>query len=143
MIDLKTCKSGVLLKPLLRLGEKRGANHKNQAVNLHKKEAYIVQRKKTFLVVCVSILMSIARGQSSYSPPVEKIVPVHLVFRKWFEAPPPSAAAPKEPLPPFHFTAVDNLGFFCKKEILIQKTLHLPLYFRLGSLEYCNKLEGK
>ncbi len=36
-----------------------------------------------------------------------------------------------------------HLGFFCTKELQIQKTLKLPVFFRLGSLQYCNKLEGK
>jgi hypothetical protein len=34
-------------------------------------------------------------------------------------------------------------GFFCKREWELEKTTHIAFRFRLGSLDYCNVLEGK
>ncbi|MBS1601354.1 MAG: hypothetical protein JST42_01710 [Bacteroidetes bacterium] len=38
---------------------------------------------------------------------------------------------------------VNHLGFFCKKELFLEKTIHIPVRLRLGSLDYVNRLEGK
>jgi hypothetical protein len=35
-----------------------------------------------------------------------------------------------------------HFGFFCKKELLMEKTTKIPIRLRLGSVEQCNYLEG-
>ena len=36
-----------------------------------------------------------------------------------------------------------QLGYFCKKEVQLQKSTALPLYFRLGSKAYVDDMERK
>ena len=37
----------------------------------------------------------------------------------------------------------DNLGFFCRQEIKLDKVIKIPFRFRLGSIADCDRLEGK
>jgi hypothetical protein len=38
---------------------------------------------------------------------------------------------------------LNSLGFFCKKELQLDKVITIPLRFRLGSLAYVNWMEQK
>ncbi|HEX8460965.1 MAG TPA: hypothetical protein VF623_06030, partial [Segetibacter sp.] len=37
----------------------------------------------------------------------------------------------------------NTLGFFCKKELQLEKALKFPVKFRLGSVAYTDQMEGK
>ncbi len=38
---------------------------------------------------------------------------------------------------------IKNLPFFCDKEYKLEKITKIPFRFRLGSVAYCDKMEGK
>ena len=46
------------------------------------------------------------------------------------------------PIIPANFY-VKNLEFFCKQELKLESALKVPFKFRLGSLNYCDWMEGK
>ncbi len=135
-----------------------------------------MQRKKMFLVVCISTLLTGSVCGQNFLPPNGKWVPEHLEWRREtfsFSVLPGwdmssrwktgkgvilptggiKTAVLGAPLTSVLLTGegamipanrvVTHFGFFCRRELELEKTIRLPLRFRLGSLEYCNRLEGK
>lgn len=37
----------------------------------------------------------------------------------------------------------NSIGFFCQKELQVEKSLRFPVKFRLGSVAYTDEMEGK
>ena len=52
-----------------------------------------------------------------------------------------NADYPRSFLSPQYYSS--QLGFFCKQEIKFDKITKIPFRFRLGSVEQCDRLEGK
>lgn len=119
-----------------------------------------MQRKKMFLVVCISALLTGSVQGQNFLPEKGRLIPEHLEWRNkalFFPLLPgmdfshpwksamgsvlPARGRGMEVIPADR--VVTHFGFFCRRELELEKTIRLPLRFRLGSLEYCNRLEGK
>ncbi|HZE83960.1 MAG TPA: hypothetical protein VE035_06595 [Puia sp.] len=128
-----------------------------------------MQRNKSFLVVSLLVVFAIGASAQDQAPAIAvRPLPLKLGFPagrpgtfksviNWAGAGPTTGIIPigrfstllgpsthptsLRPLTDDYYTR--HFGFFCQKELRIEKSTHIPLRFRLGSLDYCNMLEGK
>jgi hypothetical protein len=137
-------------------------NHKNRAVNLHTIMKKRRKRKISFIVAYLILALTVnLKAQQTIFRPSE-ILPAKLELKgnslsnpsllstsnkssllsdRLFLTLPVRLNPISKMIPGDFYTR--NFGFFCKKELEFEKTAHIPLRFRLGSLQYCNYLEGK
>lgn len=52
-----------------------------------------------------------------------------------------STLYPLQQVPPNFY--VKNLGFFCRQELKLEAVTKIPFRFRVGSVNYCDWMEGK
>jgi hypothetical protein len=106
---------------------------KNQAVNLQTKHKRMPERYRMIVVVLMMLAGSkiFAQQKLTVNEETKPLLMVH-----------PTSIV-KIPLVLEKNFYTRHLGVFCKQELIIQKKLSMPVFFRLGSLEYVNRLEGK
>src|SRR6478735_3623514 len=97
-------------------------------------------KKKTFIAITVKLLFSVSVLQAQTSRDSVK----HIAFQL-LPAYNSFALLKQSPLQnnlPGNCYA-KQLPFFCSKELQVEKKVGVPIKFRLSTVEYCDKLEGK
>jgi hypothetical protein len=98
-----------------------------------------MNKKSKFFIFCMIFVVKVTSGQQIQL----KTNTVKDFTASPYSRPVPLNAQDVEKIilnPKFY---VNNLGFFCRQELKLQAATSLPLVFRLGSVQYCDRMEGK
>ncbi len=98
-----------------------------------------VYKKAKFLIFCTVFV-----GKTLFA---QKMLPADTIFRHFI---PVSLQFSEKNLAkhipiiiPASSIYLSKLGFFCQQELKFEKATKIPLKWRLGSVEQCDRLEGK
>jgi hypothetical protein len=111
----------------------------NKALTVNLPANMNLKHKRIFaLIVKFVLCVSVIHAQNSVDSSKQKTTPCLLSTNNivFFKQP-----VIKNSLPGNFYAK--QLPFFCSKELQVQKAVGIPLKFRLGSVEYCDRLEGK
>jgi hypothetical protein len=110
-----------------------------------------MNKKAKFLFFCMIFVGPFTYGQDYTMQSLAKLNHKPLVSKYLLHSSLPVVLSNKPlfSVGPTAYPAIDpafytqNFGFFCKKELQLEKVTKLPLRFRLGSMQQCDWLEGK
>lgn len=91
-----------------------------------------------FKRICLFVNLSLIAAVTATAQINLRVAPNQQSYAKKMDS---LRSSPVKILSPDHY--VKGLGFFCKKELQLEKATKIPFRFRLGSLEYTDQLEGK
>ncbi len=97
-------------------------------------------KKKTFLALTVKLIFSVSLLHAQASRDSAKQTIPHFL-PSYNNAVPLNQQTFQNALPGNFYAT--QLPFFCSKELQVQKAVGIPVKFRLSTVEYCDKLEGK
>src|SRR6516225_2149186 len=99
-------------------------------------------KKKTFLAITVKFLLSVSCVHAQVVTDSCKPKPVSFfVVQSNLSVIKQSVSFLPQQLPENLYAK--QLPFFCRKELQVQKAVGFPIKFRVGSVEDCDRLEGK
>ena len=98
-----------------------------------------VQRIFKVFLACSLLLINKVYGQQIILRQDLKQRPPATLFDTSKKIMPGPTLSPNRNISPSLYT--QHFGFFCRKELQLEKAIKLPLRFRLGSLDYVNSLE--
>ncbi len=107
----------------------------NKRVNLRTNNTFM---RKTVLAIFVKLLFSFSASAQTHTDSAQNILKPSFLLKDTSHA----ASFFRVPVLSSNYYA-SHLPFFCTSELKLQKAVKMSVKFRLGSVDYCNKLEGK